>query len=118
LGKSLSDARPEDNIIAIEHPIIGDRYIINTYILLNDPDHEYQYSLMKLVTIDQERLSFAMTTMNYNSKEGVRKAIRDSKDLNEDYYFDSYHEFTIEELHQYLENKGIHKIVRQQDGGD
>jgi len=115
VGQSLSSSQKSHDVAAIQSPVIGDLYYVDVRKVLDEKDAKFKYSVMKLVEITPEQLSFNIGSMGYNSKKTLRAAIRDEKHIADGYYFDYPYEFSPADLIKLTENRGVYNIVQQQD---
>lgn len=111
---AIRDTRDaEQERLYMESPAIGDMYVIRVSKTFEGGDPEYDYALMRIESVDGDRVGFKLALTHYDKSRGPGRDMNNGKADNPDYYDERVHMFAIDELRTIREDGGIRSIVRK-----
>lgn len=111
---AIRDSREaEQERLYMANPVIGDMYVIKVSKTFEGGDPEYDYALMRVESVDGDRVGFKLAVTHYNILRGPKDDIGNGKAYDADYYDDRVHMFAVDELSAVHEDGGIRSIVRK-----
>jgi hypothetical protein len=96
----------------IEQPVVNDMYTVNIKQIIPGIDSKYDYSLIRIKSIDQGQVEFQVSNYAYNKTKGVNKDILAGKAASDAYYSDVILVKSLSEIKALYESGAIKDIDR------
>jgi len=98
-------------LVLLEAPVSGDRYLVDYSKLLNDYDDKYKYGAVEVSKVSGTNIVVLYSRQASTKKSGARTDLRNGA-MDKLDYFDGSGEYTISELIEFKESNAIFEVSR------
>jgi hypothetical protein len=104
----------QNELAMLERPQVGDVYVADFSKLFTDMDMEgYNFGALKISSLQDDDISFAVAKVSYKTKYGVKKSLRKRSPESDEYFEDNEILISYEEVKE-LYNSGAFSAIHRQ----
>jgi len=101
----------DNEAVYIQQPMVNDLYLVDYSRVFNDDDIEFRHGVMRVVSVNGDKVKFQLSTHAFDRVSGVRKDVRDGN-AHVDSYYDETMFMSLNELLSLRSGGGLHGITR------